>query len=220
MLAWIVEAHGDEGSGWYVSANGLEREKLAASLLILQREGTPVFLAGTTAGFLAFFDYCDSMGAKFRLPEGCRLMDTGGQKGCGLADPGSLAEFQAQVYRRVAETLGIPAERCVNEYGMTEMSSQFYDAATGDGPRVKVAPPWVRTRVLNPATLGACAAGETGLLCHLDLANAGSVMAILTEDLGRAVNGGFVLEGRPRAAAARGCGLTFEEMAKLGADRR
>jgi len=52
------------------------------------------------------------------------------------------------------------------------------------------------------------------LLVHLDLANVGSVMAVQTEDLGTVVPGGFVLEGRPRAAEARGCGLTFEELAR------
>ncbi len=219
MLDWVLGEYGDAGSGWFVSAAGLEGERLTEALLQIQGEKAPVLLAGTTAAFLAFYDHCDAAGVRFSLPEGSRLMDTGGRKGTGSADLAPLAEFQASVYRRTVETLGIPEERCINEYGMTELSSQFYDSAHPGGrggevqPRVKYGPPWVRTFVLDPVTLEPCPAGETGLLQHLDLANVGSVMAVLTEDLGRTAGEGFVLEGRPRAAAARGCGLTFAELA-------
>ncbi len=218
MLSWVLEAYGEEGSGWYVSTAGLQCKRFIEALLNAQRDGVPVLLAGTTAAFLSFYDYCDALRARARLPSGSRLMDTGGQKGSGVPEPLPLEEFQARFFRRTQETLGIPEECCVNEYGMTELSSQFYDSVLlGKGgsatqPRVKVGPPWVRTFVMDPVTLEPCLAGQTGLLQHLDLANAGSVMAVLTEDLGHVAGEGFVLEGRPQAAEARGCGLTFEEL--------
>lgn len=220
MLAWVVEAFGEEGSGWYVGADGLERERLAEALLDAQRGGVPVLILATTAALLAFYDYCDATGLSLALPGGSRLMDTGGQKGTGARWPVPAAAFQAQVYRRTGDRLGIPATRCVNEYGMTELCSQSYDdtllrpQATAGSPRVKVVPPWVRTRVVDPVTLEPAPEGQTGLLVHVDLANVGSVLAVQSEDLGTLVSGGFVLEGRPRAAEARGCGLTFEELSR------
>jgi len=219
MLAWVVDAFGEEGSGWYVGADCLERERLAESLLYAQRGGVPVLVVATTAALLAFLDYCDGTSLRIALPGGSRLMDTGGQKGSGARWPRPAAEFQAGVYRRCTEVLGIPASRCVNEYGMTELCSQFYDDAmlkpqeVVATPRIKAVPPWVRTRVVDPVTLEPAPEGQTGLLVHVDLANVGSVIAVQTEDLGTLVPGGFVLEGRPRAAEARGCGLTFEELA-------
>ncbi len=216
MLAWVLDEHGDDGSGWYVSATGLERERLAASLLGIQRDGIPALVLGTTAAFLAFHGYCEDLGVRFALPTGSRIMDTGGRKGSGAPATGSLSEFQASVYERLEKSLGVPRDRCINEYGMTELSSQLYDRDGAESPRVKVSPPWLRTSVLDPVTLKPCPPGEMGLLQHLDLANVGSVMAVLTEDLARQVDGGIVLEGRPLAAEARGCGLTFEELAGLG----
>ena len=50
-----------------------------------------------------------------------------------------------------------------------------------------------------------------GILAHLDLANLGSVSAILTEDLGFLVPGGFTLRGRTPGAEPRGCSLAMEE---------
>ena len=216
MLAWVLEECAEPGSGWYVSAGGLERERLAGALLDAQHGGVPVLLAGTTAAFFAFLDYCDDGGLRIALPGGSRLMDTGGMKGCGIEALPSLGEFQAGFYRRVRETLGIPEARCVNEYGMTELFSQFYDAVLvdKDRPRVKIGPSWTRTFVIDPVTLEPAREGELGLLRHLDLANVGSVMAVLTEDLGRASGDGFVLHGRPRGAEARGCGLAFQGLAE------
>ena len=54
--------------------------------------------------------------------------------------------------------------------------------------------------------------GAAGLLQHFDLANVGSVAAVLTEDLGRAVEDGFVVLGRAPGAEPRGCSLAMEEL--------
>jgi hypothetical protein len=98
---------------------------------------------------------------------------------------------------------------------MTELCSQRYDSVMDDrfhgrslAPRRLAAPPWLRTRILDPDTLAPVAPGETGLLCHHDLANAGSVAAVLTDDLGRAVgDDGIELRGRAAGAPPRGCGV-------------
>ncbi|MEE3184308.1 MAG: hypothetical protein VX310_00895, partial [Gemmatimonadota bacterium] len=54
--------------------------------------------------------------------------------------------------------------------------------------------------------------GEPGLLCHYDLANAGSVMAVLTEDQGVAVEDGFRVLGRVQGAEPRGCSLAMDDL--------
>lgn len=78
--------------------------------------------------------------------------------------------------------------------------------------RFKEVPPWVRTRILDPATLEEVPPGEVGLLTHYDLANCGSVIAIETEDLGFRIEEGFEVLGRAPGAEARGCSLTIEEL--------
>jgi hypothetical protein len=49
--------------------------------------------------------------------------------------------------------------------------------------------------------------GESGLIRIFDLANAGSVMSLQTEDFGRMGNFGFELQGRAALAESRGCSL-------------
>lgn len=141
-------------------------------------------------------------------------MDTGGVKGMArpLSRPGLL--------RACWTLLGVAGYYCVNEYGMTELCSQRYDGVLADRfqgrslePRRLVAPPWLRTRVLDPDTLAPVAPGATGLLCHHDLANAGSVSVVLTEDLGRAVgDDGIEVVGRVAGAVPRGCGLLLADL--------
>src|SRR5690606_20539431 len=142
--------------------------------------------------------------------DGSRLMDTGGYKGAGRDVP---PDALRQAYR---DRLGLPAHHCINEYGMTEMLSQLYDAALADHhagrtrPPRKAAPPWVRSVAVDPETLEPVPPGATGLLRHLDLANIGSVAAIQTEDLGRVDEQGLVLEGRAAGAPPRGCSIAMD----------
>ena len=54
--------------------------------------------------------------------------------------------------------------------------------------------------------------GEVGVVTILDLANTGSVLAIQSADLGRAVGDGFEVLGREAGAEARGCSIAADEM--------
>jgi hypothetical protein len=97
---------------------------------------------------------------------------------------------------------------------MTELSSQYYDAPGGRGmiePRVKLPPPWLRPIVVD-GDGREVPAGIVGSLRHIDLANRGSVIAIDTEDLGAAIDGGIVLLGREAGAELRGCSLDAEAL--------
>ena len=174
--------------------------------------GTPILLAGTAFAFVHWLDWLKERSAGFDLPPGSLIMETGGFKGR------SRVLERSEFYASLSEAHGVPVEAIVNEYGMTELLSQFYDgpvAATSGGAleaRRHVPPPWVRTRVLDPNTLSAVPIGKPGLLCHYDLANAGSVMAVLTEDLGIAVDDGFRVLGRVQGAEPRGCSLAMDDL--------
>jgi hypothetical protein len=223
-LSRMVAALADEldagATGWFARADG---SQLHGALLSAARsavdERAPVLVATTAFALVHWLDELARSGVRLELPEGSRLMETGGFKGR------ARAVDREELYAAVEERLGIPSASVVNEYGMTEMLSQFYEpvlsrppapAALGD--RFHVAPPWVRTRVLDPATLAPAAPGAAGLLCHFDLANAGSAACVLTEDMGVAVPGGFRLLGRAPGAEPRGCSLATEELLRA-ADR-
>ncbi|HID06070.1 MAG TPA: hypothetical protein EYP10_02870 [Armatimonadetes bacterium] len=133
-------------------------------------------------------------------------MDTGGFKGQRREVP------KEELYAQCGDIFGIPDAYLVNEYGMAEMCSQFYDAIVGQpSERIYQPPPWVRTLVLEPNTLEEVADGEVGVLRHYDLANRGSVMVIQTDDMGRKCENGFILLGRAPGAELRGCSLLSQE---------
>jgi hypothetical protein len=208
MCAWVGEVL-CEGHAFAAHAGGLDVDDVGAQLRAHEAAGRAVLVAGPTAGFVQLFD----AGVRVRLGPGSRVMDTGGAK--GMARPLSRAGF----LRLCWSHLGVASYWCVNEYGMTELCSQRYDSALHDrfhgrslAPRRLVGPAWLRTRVLDPDTLAPVADGEPGLLCHHDLANAGSVCAVLTEDLGRVVDDGIVVTGRVPGATPRGCGLLLAEL--------
>jgi hypothetical protein len=221
MVSVVMDRLGGSESAYFASVQGgLDAAALEEALLRFQLAGSPVCLLGTSLAFLHWFDRLRQGSLRFRLPPGSRLMDTGGYKGSSRrAEVGELLmEYE--------EFLGLPGHACVNEYGMTELCSQFYDIGlrervlgrSGDiataaepGLRPKRAPAWVRTRVLDPEHLEPCSAGTPGLLCHLDLANLGSVACVQTEDVGRLRDDGTLeLHGRAAGASPRGCSVAMD----------
>jgi hypothetical protein len=118
MLGRVMAAFGAPGSAELVTESGIDHEGLARALAAASAAGQPVCLLGTA---FAFVHVLETLALRrFALPAGSRLMDTGGYKGRSRAVPRDelLAAYQ--------ETFGIPPEYIVSEYGMTEMSSQFY----------------------------------------------------------------------------------------------
>lgn len=222
MIGTLTAREGAPGSGAFASvADGLDAAGLAAALDVAVARGVPTCLLGTSFSYVHWLDALAAADRRFRLPAGSRLMDTGGFKGR------SREVGEDELRSRYEVRLGIAPEYAINEYGMTEMASQFYDTTLREtvmggrvGPRRKRGPPWVRTRIVDPDSLEPVPAGRPGLLQHFDLANAGSVMAIQTEDLGVAVEDGFRVLGRAAGAVPRGCSIAVDELlsAARGAD--
>lgn len=214
MIAVVIERLGAEGSGWFATvADGLQLDRLDDALRTAIHESRPVCLLATSFSFVHWLDALAASDTRYTLPDGSRLMDTGGFKGR------SREVGEAELRAAYAERFAIPASHCVNEYGMTELCSQFYDASLFDlvrhgtlGPARKLGPPWTRTRIVDFETLEPVPDGSEGLLQHFDLANANSVIAVQTEDIGVRVADGFRLLGRASGATPRGCSIAMDEL--------
>jgi Acyl-protein synthetase, LuxE len=204
-LALAVRHFGAAGSKYFVSAAGLDIDGVRRALREAQRSGEPYALLGASYSFVHLLDAFRASGESFQLPPGSRLLDTGGYK--GQSRELAMDEF----YNGLAATFGVPRGQCINMYGMTELSTQFYDDGNVACPSLKSGPHWIRSRLVEPLTGREMAAGERGILVHCDLANFNSVTTILTEDVGRQVDGGFLLLGRAEGAQAKGCSLAVEE---------
>ena len=207
MVAWALEAFGSDGF-YAAGADGLDVDRLIAALEASERGGQPLAILTTSGALIHALDALRQRGRSFRLPHGSRLMDTGGDKGA----PRRLS--RNGLLHAVWSAFAIPGYFVVNEYGMAELSSQYYDSSLADrvagrhAPRRKLGPHWARVQLLDPMTLEPAAPGSAGLICHIDLANAGSAMAILSEDLAVALDDGFELRGRAPNAEERGCSLS------------
>jgi len=208
-LSLAARCYGTPDSRSYIGPQGMDGDGLRAALDRAVAQAQPVALMGASFSVVHLLDALREQGLRYTLPAGSRILDTGGYKGQARELP--LDAF----YDALAETFGVPRSRCINMYGMTELSSQFYDAGNAVVPSVKRAPHWVRSRVLDPLSGQELPRGEPGVLAHCDLANFNSAIAILTEDVGVAVDDahgpGFLLLGRAEGAAAKGCSLAVQE---------
>jgi hypothetical protein len=204
-LTQAVREFGTADSAWYLTSAGMDLAGLRARLREAERSGQPLAVLGASYGFVHLLDAMAQDGESVRLPAGSRILDTGGYK----RQSRELAP--EDFYSELALRLGVPRTQCINMYGMTELSSQFYDEGNAVTPAVKRGPHWIRSRVVDPLTGREMRLGEQGVLVHCDLASFNSTTTILTEDVGVAVDGGFLLLGRAQGAQARGCSLAVAE---------
>lgn len=207
-LALAKAEFGSAGSRYFLTPEGLDMPGLCAALAESERSGEPYALLGASFSLVHVMDALRAQGRSFRLPAGSRILDTGGYKGQSRDLP--LEDF----YAGLSQLLGVPRSHCINMYGMTELSTQFYDDGNATLPSVKSGPHWIRSRLVEPVSGRSVAPGERGILVHCDLANYNAVTTILTEDVGLWAEGGFLLLGRAEGAAAKGCSLAVEEFVK------
>jgi hypothetical protein len=178
-------------------------QRVARALL----EDAPVLVLGTS---FAFVHFLEALGDDtFRLPPGSRVMQTGGYKGKSREVPAP------ELRRELARAFHLPEGAIVAEYGMTELSSQFYEWTLRD-PKARhgvyVEPPWARVVPVDPETLAPVPAGEIGIARIEDLMNVDSAFAVLAADRVRRVDGGFELLGRAAGAPPRGCSIAIDEL--------
>jgi hypothetical protein len=198
MFGVAIREVGTQGSGFFVEGGELRLEALRRAL---DAGPEPLLVCGTAFAFVHLLD----SGVKLELPPSARVMETGGFKGR------SRAMRRTELYLAIEECLGVPVERIVNQYGMTELASQFYDTVLLEPalPRRKLGPPWARVRIVDPES---DEDREEGTIVVYDLANTGSVLAIRTADLGRRLAEGFEVLGREPGAEERGCSIAADEL--------
>jgi Acyl-protein synthetase, LuxE len=201
MLALFVrELSTDPSRAFFLRDGIFELGALSETIARLDPSGPGALLLGTSFAFVHLIDALD--GATFPLPRGSRVMQTGGYKG-------KSREVAPDALRaEIARTFGVSS--IVSEYGMTELSSQFYDAQPRPG--VYAEPPWARVVPVHPETLAPVAEGDVGIARIEDLMNVDSAFAVLAADRVKRVDGGFELLGRAPGAAPRGCSIAVDEM--------
>ena len=211
MMGRVASQFGDAETGWYLDEDRLLVDAFIADARDACERAQMVCIATTAFSLLHILDVFEERGIRIALPVGSRIMETGGFKGR------ERIVAREELYARAVRAFGIASERIVAEYGMSELCSQYYDrpeserSFAGAMHRLKVAPPWLRTRILDERERD-CAPGTIGALAHIDLANRSSCLAVLTEDLGAAVEDGIVLLGREQGASLRGCSLDAEDL--------
>jgi hypothetical protein len=165
------------------------------------REDSAAVLFGTALAFLDVFEWLGDR--EIRLPADSLAVETGGYKGTGRSLP------KPELYALFRKHLGLGLNNIWNEYGMTELSSQFYSRGLATPHR---GAPWVRAVVIDPESGSESADGEAGILRIFDLANLGSCCALQTRDLAIRRGADFELIGRDPAALPRGCSRAIDEM--------
>ncbi len=209
MFGAAIAEWGDERSGFDVVEGVLRTDALRERVAALRE---PALVCGTAFAFVHWLDALAREGVHLDLPTGSRLMETGGFKGRSRSVP------RPELYAALETRLGIPSERMVNQYGMTELGSQFYDSVLCEpGPRRKLEPPWARVRIVDPDSGEEIPDGQVGVVEIVDLANTGSVLALRTSDLGRRIavpggRSGFDVLGRAEGAEVRGCSVAADAM--------
>jgi hypothetical protein len=207
MVDHVLRTWGAADSVVAFGPQGIEARTTRSFLAARQRDRRPALVLTTAFALVQLLESLTRLDLRFRLPPGSRIFETGGYK--GRARDIDRAGLLAQIEERLA----VRPEAVVREYGMTELTSHFYTRALDGGdPDLFLPPAWTRLRILDPETLEESPKGKTGLISVFDLANIGSAVHLLTEDLGVAEGNGFRLIGRAAGAELRGCSLTVEEL--------
>ena len=209
MLNRFVSWFGNPHSTYAWRDGRLHAPALRECLRAAEAAAEPIALLGTSFAFVHAEAALEDQ--RFALPAGSRIMQTGGFKGRSrTVEPN---EMQALLQARY----GVEPAFIVQEYGMTELSSQLYEtplraASLGlpSSARRLWIPGWVRATPIDAQTLEPTRGGETGLLRIDDLANLDSVCAIQTSDLARTLDDGIVVLGRASDAVARGCSIAVD----------
>jgi len=197
---------------WLIDDRGVHLAGLEQAAARAAARGETLLVLATSFALVGLLDALD--GRALPLPPSTVVMQTGGFKGK------TREVAPAELRSAVARTFDIAEAQIVSEYGMTELTSQLYEATlpgstlqaerSGE-PGVYREPPWLRVVPVDPVSLDPVPSGEVGIARIIDLGNVDSAIAIQTQDRVRRVEGGIVLLGRAEGSPPRGCSLAIEE---------
>jgi hypothetical protein len=209
----------------HLGPDGLDWAALTEAIRRANEDRARVLVLATSFAFVFLLDgIAEGKASDLQLPPGSRAMLTGGFKG-------RTREIdEAELRRMLTSTLGLDPDNIVGEYGMTELTSQLYQArsASHRRPRFRQSrqkrphppsrtrsyepPPWMRITAVDPVTLSPLPSGREGLCRIVDLGNVDSAIAVQTLDWVRVESDGVTLLGRAKGAVPRGCSLAIEEI--------
>ena len=185
----------DDGGEWLIDPDGK----------LLSEKFLPNGAAAVLGTSLALLQFCEES-EPIKLLDGSWIFETGGSKGL------HKSHTPAEVRQRFSDHFSIPESRILNEYGMTELFSQFYKWGNAEAHQ---GPSWTAIRVVDVFSGNPAAEGEVGYLEIIDLANLDTVSAIRTQDLAIATGErSFILIGRDPSAVARGCSRGVDDVLK------
>ena len=203
-LDLAMRSFGSANSENLMRSDGIDMPRLEGALERAEVTSTPYALLGASFSLVHAMDALQAQNRRFQLPPGSRILDTGGFKG-------QSRELEPDAfYDALSDAFGVPRSDCIGMYGMTELSTQFYDNGNAHFRAPKSGPHWIRSQVVNPLTTMPVPRGETGVLLHTDLAHCNIVTSILTEDAAIETDEGFLLLGRVEGAEAVGCSMAVD----------
>lgn len=211
MCATFVRAFGEPApleETWLVDDDVLDISAFDSRVAFALAKDQPMLVLATS---FALVHLLDAVGdATFALPAGSRVMQTGGFKGK------SREVAPDRLRAELARVFAIDERAIVAEYGMTELSSQFYERTLFDETSRHghyAEPPWARVVPVDPESLEPVPDGAEGIAKIVDLMNVDSAVAVLTQDrVRRLPRGGFELLGRAAGAPSRGCSIAIDEL--------
>jgi anaerobic magnesium-protoporphyrin IX monomethyl ester cyclase len=195
-LERMRQRFGTDDSRFLITFRGLNLKRLIVMLYRAEKTGEPIALLGATWGFDYFFNACRKAGMRFRLPEGSRIVDSGGYVGRYMKCTNE--EF----FQKCGEIFGIEEDHCINALWLCESSTVYFDNALKNAlagvkrARYKEIPPWCRTIVVDPVNFQRLPKGQPGLLRHYDLTNRGMAVAVQTDKMGYETEDGFEVLGK------------------------
>ncbi len=123
MMGVVARERGDGADGWYLRGDDLDTDAFVRDAARATRgRRSPCASRRRRSRSSRCSTRSPSADAVLALPAGSRIMETGGFKGR------SRVVERATLYAQASQRLGVPVDAIVAEYGMTELSSQYYDA--------------------------------------------------------------------------------------------
>jgi hypothetical protein len=132
MFGCTLSVLGKEESGYDTRRGALHAAELIDILARASAAGDAVALCGTSFAFVHLLEAMEAAReapCAIALAPGSRIMETGGFKGKSRELP------REALYSRLQLRLGVRPDHIVNQYGMTELGSQFYDSTLFDTTR-------------------------------------------------------------------------------------
>ncbi len=192
----IRQRFGLPDSKFLISFTGLDLKELILALREAEKTGQAIALLGATWGFDYFFDSCKRSGIRFNLPQGSRIVDSGGYAGRYTTCR------KENFILKCRDSLGIGQEHCINALWLCESSTVYFDNVLRNSlsgirrERCKELPPWTRITVVDPLTFKPLPKGAAGLLRHYDLTNRAMSVVVQTANVGYETENGFEVLGK------------------------